>query len=94
MAWTNLGSTPGNLRGTHYIDRSTPTFLETTVTRGAIVIGSTSDSTYHLGIPGRQLTPGGPLNLPDKYNTGWVDYSAGGGGGSSRPNTGFLYPRG
>ena len=92
MAWTELNSTPGSPNGNVYY-RMTGTHIYNQ-TNAVFVFADTNDLAFSFGIDvGRELNSYSPLRFPAKANTGWIDYSSGG-GGSARPSSGFLYPRG
>ena len=92
MAWTELDSTPGNSYG------SAVYFASDAAIRARLappfVYATSSHLAWSPGVDvGRFLGSKGPLGFPSKFNTGWINYSEGGGGGSTRPSTGMLYPR-
>jgi hypothetical protein len=91
MAWTSLGSTPGSAASNLQINPEAPILLNHDSTLQA----APSDAAYSLGVDvPRALNSNSPLGFPDIINQGWINFSSAGGGGSTRPSTGFLYPRG
>jgi len=95
MAWTELSSTPGPLNSSAYVDGGVGV---TSVASKVAGFGTAinTDPNYHEGPWPKNLLGGGPLNAPNLANTGWITLASygGGGGGSTRPSSGFLYPRG
>ena len=93
MAWTSLDSTPGTLDSSRYIDPTAPL----TLNPSGAVYADTNHIAYSPGVDiARQLNTNSPLGFPNAINQGWINFSelGGGGGGSVRPSSGFLYPRG
>jgi hypothetical protein len=85
MAWSNVGATPGSISAGKYISDQ----WRSTV---AILYSTDGPNWYAGGGVNAVLNPlvNAPLITPP---SGELTYS-GGGGGSTRPSTGILYPRG
>ena len=94
MAWTELSSTPGPAASNVYVGVGTG--VEIVGSEIAVYAASgNTDPNYHDGPWPKNLLGGGPLNAPSLANQGWITLSSyGGGGGSERPETGIMWPRG